>query len=866
MAILSQNFCKSMANVSFYDKKILFIKENFVLIKHLNKNNLYKYMKFLKKTNNKKYSLAFLIFFIFVCGCNYVSYKTITKEQLEGEDDLEPNYDVTLNQDYQDFVSYMYMGNRSEEFGTFFNKLYSALEDYNDAMTDYRTSTITAYNRRLDSLNITPEASSTAKDKFNKVIERCSKIIQYNKSTRFLDDAVLLIGKSYYYMGEYLQAERKFNEFLSKLTKSNLYDEAILYLGKTKFKLGKSQEAETILFNLLKYTTNDEIKSEITQDIALISISRSDYKGAIENFEKSMEFTKDKEKKAEKQYILAKIYSLYKPEEAYIEYRKSFALTSDFDLLFYSKLNEAKSLNTTGKNREAFEILDKLNSKYRDYPEYKQLAELEIANTAYYEKKYNDAKKKYYNIILLYPGSKAAADAYYHLADYSEYVKNNYLFAYVNYKKVTETNASSDYSVISSKRTATLDKYFTFLAIIEDTVKTTYPENEPEFIKYKELWNKEKGIEEKGIENKGNENPPPNPKGGGDKSFGLLDTLDNIDTLKLDSDTLKLVVDSNIILKKEKIDTSEVNKTTDTTGKNKVEVKKMSPEDSLLHAMHIEDSIKTAKIYVKIDAYFQIAELFLYELNRTDSAIHYLNIIAADSSRPEKSSKALYTIASIYKNQNNDSLANAIYRKIISQYPATLFANESRKILGLQLVEVAVDSAELIYKSAEKNILSNNYESALHDLQKILYKYPNDSFYVRSLFSVGWIYEYAYKNKDSSLAYYKKLKTDFPDSKYTLSVIPKIEFYTSYDNRDTTKIASDTTAAILPDSLKLVSDSLKILSDSLNLMDSTKIKDKINKEGEEKPDKKKEKPPEKNKKEESGEGGGLINPQEKKKW
>ncbi|MCX6164772.1 MAG: hypothetical protein NTU73_07945, partial [Ignavibacteriae bacterium] len=547
-------------------------------------------------------------------------------EQLEGADDPEPNYDITLNPDYQDFVTYMYMGNRSEMFGTFFNKFYQALVDYDEALTDYRASTITAYNRRLDSLNITPPISSVAKEKLTKVLERCSKIIQYNKSTRFLDDAVLLIGKSYFYMGEYLQAERKFSEFLSKLTKSDLYDEAILYLGKTKLKLGKNADAEVILSNLLKSTNDNEIKSEIYQDLAGLSISKNDYQGAIDFFVKSIELTKDKEKKAEKQYILAKVYSLFKPAEAFTEYRKSYDLTSDFDLLFYSRLNEAKSLNVIGKTNEAFEILDRLNGKYRDYPDLKQLVELEIANTYYFQKKYNEAKTKYFDVIIEYPGTKACADAYYHLAYYAENVKNNYLYAYVNFKKVSETNSASDFSGVSAKRTIVLDKYFSLLAVVKDTTKIVYPDNETDFIKYKEKRDKEKGIEEKNIENKGNENNPPiGPKGGGYGVNKYLDSLVNLD--------LRISTDTNIVLEKEIKDTSEIKTPGDTIQKKtEVEVKKLSPEDSLLLAIHVEDSIKSVKALTKIDAYFQIAELFLYDLNRVDSALYYLNLIISDSS------------------------------------------------------------------------------------------------------------------------------------------------------------------------------------------------------------------------------------------
>ncbi|MCX6165329.1 MAG: hypothetical protein NTU73_10820, partial [Ignavibacteriae bacterium] len=157
--------------------------------------------------------------------------------------------------------------------------------------------------------------------------------------------------------------------------------------------------------------------------------------------------------------------------------------------------------------------------------------------------------------------------------------------------------------------------------------------------------------------------------------------------------------------------------------------------------------------------------------------------------------------------------------------------------------------------SAEKKIVKNEYESALLDLRKILYNYPADSFYVRSLYSVGWIYEYAYKNKDSSLAYYNKLKKDFPNSQYTLSVNPKLEFYESYDKRDTTKTSMDTTG-ILPDSLKSLTDSSGMILDPANI--------KIDNSGQ--PEKENKNPVKnKNQKDNSGENPPINKPPEKKK-
>lgn len=803
-----------------------------------------------KKFNYKRFIISIVFLFVFAIGCNYTTYRTVVVEQNDTESiDPEPDYDVTLDENFQNFVTYMYMGNRSEMFGTYFNKFYMSNENYEAALEDYRTSTISAYNRRLDSLNITPPISSTAKNLLDSVIGKCSKIIQYNKSTRFLDDAVLLIGKSYYYEGEYFQAERKFNEFLSKLTKSSLYDEAILYLGKTKLKIGNTVDAETIFQNLLKTTKDNEIKSEIMQDLAVLALTRNDYRSAVEDFVSSIDFTKDKEKKAEKQYILAKIYSRYKPEEAYMQYRKASDLTSDFDLTFYSKLNEAKSLNVIGHTGESFPILDKMEGKYRDYPEMKQFVELELANTLYIEKKFNEARTKYFDVILEYPSSKVAADAYYHLAEYAEKEKSNYLYAYVDYKKVNELNAGSDFANISLKRTNTLDKYFSLLAVIKDTTKIVYPDNEPDFVNYKLMKEKEKGDEQKSRENPKGGETLPGPKGGGVSSKFLLDSLGNIDTNK---NIIK--TDTNVIHKQEpkekqvpndslKInnpsDTLKIN-SKDTTGLNKTEVKKLSPEDSLLLVIHIQDSIKSVKALSKTDAYFQLAELFLYELNRTDSALYYLNLIVEDSLNPERTARALYSIASIYKNKKDDESANAVYKTIIARYPESSFANESRRVLGMNIVNLNVDSAEIIYRAAENKIQKRDYPSALSDLHKIINDYPVDSFYVKSLYSVGWIYEYIYGNKDSSISYYNKIKTKFPTSIYAASITPKLEFYSQWEKRDTTSKSLDS-SGVLNDSLKTLSDSLnKIIIDSLKSVQDSLVKIKDIDEKKKAPDKNKQ--------------------------
>src|SRR4030095_16311936 len=187
--------------------------------------------------------LIFVFFLILLQSCSSFLYKTYDAEANKNVDDPEPNYDITLDQNFQNFTTYMFIGNRIENFGTYFNTYFNAKENFDNAYDDYVTRVLSVYSERLDSILAKPSLSQESSDKFNTAIEKASKVIQYHKSSEFMDKSVLLVGKAYFYLGDYLKAERKFSEFISKLKSSTLIDEAQLYLAKTQLRLDNEKPA-----------------------------------------------------------------------------------------------------------------------------------------------------------------------------------------------------------------------------------------------------------------------------------------------------------------------------------------------------------------------------------------------------------------------------------------------------------------------------------------------------------------------------------------------------------------------------------------------------------------------------------------------
>lgn len=62
--------------------------------------------------------------------------------------------------------------------------------------------------------------------------------------------------------------------------------------------------------------------------------NKGNIEDAINDFKASIEFTNSKERKAEGQFILAKVLSQYNPSLSAKEYSKVTDYTSDFDLSF----------------------------------------------------------------------------------------------------------------------------------------------------------------------------------------------------------------------------------------------------------------------------------------------------------------------------------------------------------------------------------------------------------------------------------------------------------------------------------------------------------------------------------------------------
>lgn len=674
---------------------------------------------------------ALLVFTAFFAACSSFNYKTYNEEANKDIDDPEPNYDVTLDGNFQDFTSFMFIGNRIENFSTYFNTYFNANENFNDAYDDYVTRVLANYSIRQDSIFARPKLSQESIDKFNVAIQKASKVIQYHKSSQFMDRSVLLVGKSYYYLGDYLKAERKFGEFISRLKSSRYLDEALLYLAKTQLRLENEKPAIERLNSLIETSKDRNVVSESYQSLAEYYLNKKDYENSIKNFKKAIELSNDNSFKAQMQFLVASVVFKTDPKSAAKEFDKVMDYNASFDLEYLAKFNLAKSLVLSGRYPEGNSLIEDLTVKYKDNNE--SLAQINYLKAVSYEERKDskNAIKQYYEVIKEYPSSIASSDASYKIASYYEVQKNDYLRAYMYYRFSTEQNAAGTYNKPAVTKAGVFKRYFELRSEISGApINTDY---DAEF---------KKKTSKILLEEDDNGKPPKqnNGKGSGEKSSGtsvFFERYTPADSLEV---TDSIVTFQNL------------------DSLNKVNEKKMA------------------------DAKFELAELFLYDLNRTDSSEFYLLQSLKESTDYEFSAKVLFALSELARRLDDNTRSEDYLKKIVEFYPHSDVANSSRRLLNLSLVdEYSGDASDSLYSAAENSFVAKDYPAALAYFNEIISRYPSSARVDRAYYGAGWICENVLGKNDSAYYYYSSLVKTIPNSQAAAIVMQKVSEYETFN-------------------------------------------------------------------------------------
>lgn len=148
----------------------------------------------------------------------------------------------------------------------YYNTFYNARKNFNEAE-----------NARLKSISSGAATTRVNTSKYQKAIEKASVVLEKHPNSKYYDDALYMIGVSYYWIKDYLKSQRKFRELLANFEDSEYATMSKLYLAQCKLQLDERPEAITIFQSLLETVDDEDIKVEATFAIADFYFEQTEY-------------------------------------------------------------------------------------------------------------------------------------------------------------------------------------------------------------------------------------------------------------------------------------------------------------------------------------------------------------------------------------------------------------------------------------------------------------------------------------------------------------------------------------------------------------------------------------------------------------
>ena len=135
----------------------------------------------------------------------------------------------------------------------YFNTYYNVKKKFNEAERDYNSRRPAEQGSQQQGTPAQPGSGqprpqqNVPTDKYRKVIETASKLLEYHPKSRWIDDALLLMGISYFRMGDLARAERKFTELITIFPNSKFVGDATIWKARALLEQGKHQDATDLL-------------------------------------------------------------------------------------------------------------------------------------------------------------------------------------------------------------------------------------------------------------------------------------------------------------------------------------------------------------------------------------------------------------------------------------------------------------------------------------------------------------------------------------------------------------------------------------------------------------------------------------------
>jgi cellulose synthase operon protein C len=607
-------------------------------------------------------------------------------------------------------------------------------------------------------------APSSAVQKLDRVIEKCSRLIINYPKSKWVDNALLLIGKSHLYKLELTRAERKFQELMDQYPDSDLVTEAILWLAKTYVRLEDYEMAHSMFERAIDRAIREkepDLASQAHFELGKMYLKLEQGEAAVANFERASEFDARRSFRIKVQIALAREYDRTgNKQKAAQAFQDIFKLNPDRDLAFVAELNYAKLHREMGNLDEAsnalIDILD--NPMYLDFD---SKIQLEIGNLylAYFrhyaamedelaEDAFHAALDQYSYVDSTFKGMAESADALFAKAQLYEHDLRDYDNAFDNYNKSKLAFPGAPSAQLAGKKAIVFGDYRKLRRKLFDSDTTLFFARNPDTLRVR------------------------------DSLQVIADSLERESRAADRSRDASMTEEERLAERFNRRrphgrNTGRVNpwlleqaQAQEATAIGLLNTQQATasagPEYRRVNLAALDQDSLQAEIAV---LQMEMGWLMFDRIGNIDSArIYYtraFNNGLPDTLRPQ----ALYTMAVIERRAGLEDEARGYEDRLIHAYPRDKYAQSIMLARGLDLPKDSTQIYREAYMEAAQVIERGDMTRGIALLRKLIEQYPHSEEALRAKLAIAMMYE---ENRGSeALAMYREMVEQHPESPFS---------------------------------------------------------------------------------------------------
>jgi len=307
---------------------------------------------------------------------------------------------------------------------------------------------------------------------YQKAIDKALKVVENHPNSKYYDDAVYILGVSYFHTGQFSRSERRFRELLANYPDFKNARLANLYLAKARLQLGDIDDAMSLFSEIFETNFEKKYKAEAAMALGRFHFDEKGYETSRRYFMAVRDSLGDNSQKLEAQIYMADgYYELFKFRDALGAYLQVLGMDPDKDQAYHAKYRSALCCYRLQRIDDGLAYLNEL---IEDELYYDSLGSLRLTVAQGYE--FDDdllqAEEWYAEVANTTENPRLASRAFYRLGLIYQFDYDELTRAKEFYDRAVQANRATEESKDALQRSSDIGKRELFAHSVLDSNAT----------------------------------------------------------------------------------------------------------------------------------------------------------------------------------------------------------------------------------------------------------------------------------------------------------------------------------------------------------------------------------------------------------